>query len=113
MTLYQTSFDWEFIPIAGQTFSDTGSANCVTFGSTPAPTPTATPVPASTSTPAPTATEGPMMADLNLDGNVDVLDVQLSVNVFLGTETDPGIVSRSDINADGSIDVLDVQIVIN
>ena len=111
LTLYQTSFDWEFIPIAGQTFSDIGSANCVTFGSTP--TPTTTPVPSSTATPTPTATAGPMMADLNLDGGVDVLDVQLCVNVFLGTETDSGIVSRSDVNMDSSVDVLDVQIVIN
>jgi hypothetical protein len=29
LTLYPTSYDWEFIPIAGQTFTDSGSANCV------------------------------------------------------------------------------------
>jgi hypothetical protein len=27
-TLHATSYDWEFIPIAGQSFSDRGSANC-------------------------------------------------------------------------------------
>jgi hypothetical protein len=33
LTLHPTSYDWEFIPIAGQTFTDTGSANCVGEGS--------------------------------------------------------------------------------
>jgi hypothetical protein len=30
LTLYANSYDWEFIPIAGQTFTDSGSAQCVT-----------------------------------------------------------------------------------
>jgi hypothetical protein len=30
LTLHPTSYDWEFIPIAGQTFTDSGSALCVT-----------------------------------------------------------------------------------
>lgn len=29
-TLHPTSYDWQFIPIAGQTFTDSGSAQCVT-----------------------------------------------------------------------------------
>lgn len=28
LTLNPTSYDWEFIPVAGQTFSDRGSASC-------------------------------------------------------------------------------------
>jgi hypothetical protein len=28
LTLHASSYDWEFIPIAGQTFTDKGSANC-------------------------------------------------------------------------------------
>jgi len=44
---------------------------------------------------------------------VNVLDVQLCVNVFLGTQTDPGIVARADINGDGSVNVLDVQTIVN
>lgn len=28
-TLHETSYDWQFIPIAGQNFQDNGSANCV------------------------------------------------------------------------------------
>jgi hypothetical protein len=33
LSLYPTRYEWEFIPIAGQTFTDTGSAPCV--GGTP------------------------------------------------------------------------------
>ena len=46
LTLHPASYDWEFVPIAGQTFTDSGSANCVTLG--PTPTPAATPPPTST-----------------------------------------------------------------
>ena len=48
LTLHPTSYDWEFIPIAGQTFTDKGSANCVTAGSVP-PAPAASVIPVSTS----------------------------------------------------------------
>jgi len=152
LTLRLTGYDWEFVPIAGQTFTDTGSADCVTSGPTPTsaptlipsaaptdvpPQPTATaavptatktatmtdtppslpgtptPPPPSTQAPPPSSTAVPMPVDLNLDGSVDVLDVQISVNVFLGTETESGVVGRSDINGDNSVDVLDVQLVVN
>jgi hypothetical protein len=63
LTLHSTSYDWQFIPIAGQTFADAGSANCV--GAVPTPTatrpPTGTP-PTATSTPTPTATRTPTIA---------------------------------------------------
>ena len=47
LTLHPTSYDWEFIPIAGQTFTDKGSGNCVTAGSVP-PAPAAGAIPVST-----------------------------------------------------------------
>jgi hypothetical protein len=50
LTLHATSYDWQFVPFAGQTFTDSGSANCV--GGGPVPTATRTP----TSGPGPTAT---------------------------------------------------------
>jgi hypothetical protein len=28
LTLHSTSYDWKFVPIAGQSFTDTGSTNC-------------------------------------------------------------------------------------
>src|SRR5688500_384922 len=61
LTLHSTSYDWQFIPIAGQTFSDSGSDNCVDSGtvSTPTRTPTSDSVPTDTPTesPAPTRTQ--------------------------------------------------------
>ena len=41
------------------------------------------------------------------------MDVQLAVNVFLGTQTDPAIVARADVNGDGAVNVLDVQAIAN
>ena len=37
LTLYPTRYDWQFVPIAGQTFTDTGSAPCVTLNATNQP----------------------------------------------------------------------------
>jgi hypothetical protein len=86
---------------------------------TASPSPTATPTASSTpeASPTPTATTTPAgpppSEDLNLDGVVNVVDVQLCVNVFLGTESEPGIVERSDVNDDGLVNVLDVQHIVN
>ena len=82
---------------------------------TPTATLTLTPTATATETPAPTptATAGPLGGDINLDSQVNVLDVQLGVNAFLGTETDPGVVARADLNVDGMVDVIDVQQLVN
>jgi LysM repeat protein len=37
MTLHPDSYDWEFIPIPGQTWTDSGSAKCVSAPDRPAP----------------------------------------------------------------------------
>ncbi len=52
-------------------------------------------------------------ADLNGDGDVNVLDVQLCVNVFLDTETTPKIVSLADVNGDSAVNAQDAQIIAN
>ncbi len=54
LTLHPTSYDWEFVPVAGQTFADAGTASCTPSNATPT-IPTATTV-APTRTTAPTAT---------------------------------------------------------
>lgn len=54
-----------------------------------------------------------MPSDLNLDGQVDITDVQLCVNVFMGTETSPEITFRADVNSDGAVNILDVQLIVN
>jgi hypothetical protein len=88
----------------------------------PSSTPTPTTAPTQTVTPSATAAQAdatatpsptPRPADLNGDGQVNVLDVQLSVNVFLGLQTDPAIVARADVNGDGAVNVLDVQAIAN
>lgn len=61
LTLHTTGYDWEFLPIAGQTFTDTGSDTCHQVGDpTPAPTNTPTPLPSGTPLPTPTATDTPL-----------------------------------------------------
>ncbi len=55
LTLRSTSYEWEFVPIAGQTFRDTGVASCVSAPPTTGP-PTASPNPTATRAPTSTAT---------------------------------------------------------
>jgi hypothetical protein len=50
-----------------------------------------------------------LRGDVNLDGIVDTLDIQLSVDVFLEFETDPAILGRADLNNDGVVNSLDIQ----
>ncbi len=95
-------------PTATPTVSPTPTAT-----STATETQTATPVPA-TDTPTPSITPVPANpADINQDGRVDVLDVQLCVNVFIGTVSDPLIILRADVNSDAVVNVLDVQRIVN
>jgi calcineurin-like phosphoesterase family protein len=67
LTLHPTSYDWKFVPEAGQTFTDSGTGMChgnglatntptatVTSKRTKTPTPTRTLTPTSTKTPTPT-----------------------------------------------------------
>ena len=52
LTLHATSYDWQFVPGAGKTFTDLGTQAC--HGTGPTPTPTSTSV--ITNTPTPTTT---------------------------------------------------------
>ncbi len=51
--------------------------------------------------------------DINSDNQVDLLDIQACVNVFMEIETDLEIVSRADVNEDEIVNVLDIQEVVN
>jgi hypothetical protein len=44
---------------------------------------------------------------------VNVLDIQLCVNVVLGSETNPETIAQADVNGDGVVNVLDVQAIVN
>src|SRR5688500_7706309 len=51
LTLHSSSYDWQFIPVAGQTFTDSGTANCVgATGTNPTPTRTQPAAPTATRT---------------------------------------------------------------
>jgi hypothetical protein len=63
LTLHPQSYDWVFVPIAGQTFTDVGSDTCV-GRSTPTTTPTSTP--SLPTPPSPTATPVPHLDDILL-----------------------------------------------
>jgi hypothetical protein len=54
-----------------------------------------------------------LIADLNLDGIVDAVDVDLCVLVLLALEEDGGVRQRADVNRDGALNALDLQLVIN
>jgi hypothetical protein len=51
--------------------------------------------------------------DINQDGEVDLLDIQICTNVFLKFEMDPSTVTRADVNGDGEVNALDIQIILN
>ncbi len=59
------------------------------------------------------ASSPPRVGDLNGDGVVNILDVQLEVNAALGVETRQSILSHADLNGDGAFNVVDVQRVVN
>ena len=42
LTLHATSYDWQFVPIAGNTLNDAGTASCVTGAPNQSPTATIT-----------------------------------------------------------------------
>jgi len=46
LTLHPTSYDWQFVPELGKTFTDSGTRNCFTPSSQPAPVATQTSTPA-------------------------------------------------------------------
>ena len=54
------------------------------------------------------------VGDVNDDGQINVLDVVITVNVILEIEpvTDD-ILFSADLNADGEINVLDVVLIVN
>ncbi|MFH1575119.1 MAG: dockerin type I domain-containing protein, partial [Acidobacteriota bacterium] len=53
-----------------------------------------------------TANQAGGACDLNIDGSVNVLDIQSLINAVLGIGTVP---PHYDINQDGGVNVLDLQ----
>jgi hypothetical protein len=59
------------------------------------------------------AVQIPLSEDINQDGRIDALDLQICANVLIGSEEDPIFSQRSDVNGDGSLDSKDIQQVIH
>ena len=50
-----------------------------------------------------------ILGDINSDGNINVQDIIILVNIILSSESN----SQADVNSDGNIDILDVVVIIN
>jgi hypothetical protein len=50
-----------------------------------------------------------LLGDLDLDGDVDSVDVEICLQVMLGYEQDPAIWRRADLNLDSVVNSLDLQ----
>jgi hypothetical protein len=57
-----------------------------------------------------TVIQGGTICDINVDGNSNVLDIQLLINTILGLG---GSLEDCDINGDGNVNVLDLQTLCN
>ena len=70
LTLHANSYDWKFVPEAGETFTDSGTGSC--HGSMPSPTSTSTPTPIASATATQTSTSKPTaIAFSESDANLD------------------------------------------
>jgi hypothetical protein len=49
--------------------------------------------------------------DINQDGWINSLDLQLTVNVSLGKEQTPNIVQRADVDGNGTVDPSDIELI--
>jgi len=95
------------------TADPSATASSIPTSTTPTSTTTSTSAPTVTSIPSATPGGSALPGDLSLDGLVNVVDLQLCVNVVLGSETDAGIVGRADMNNDSVANVLDIQAIVN
>jgi len=53
------------------------------------------------------------LGDINGDNIINILDLQLLINIILGTETGSANIANSDLNNDGLVNILDLQLIIN
>mgnify|MGYP004443257313 CR=1 FL=1 len=51
--------------------------------------------------------------DVNGDGSVDIQDVNIVINIILGTDAAEKYDGRADVNGDGAVDIQDVNAIIN
>jgi hypothetical protein len=105
LTLKPGSYDAEFLPISGSTFSDK-LLNQPCVGATG----TIPPTPQNTNTPVPTGSGIGKPGDINGDNKVDIVDVGLVIDNY-GRNPIPNI--KTDINNDGVVNIIDIGIIID
>ena len=54
----------------------------------------------------------PLLGDLNLDGEVNIADLNILIDVILRGSDDADLLKRADINKDGEINIADVNALI-
>jgi hypothetical protein len=102
LTLHPTSYDWVFVPEAGKTFSDSGSAACFGPGQ---PGLTGTPVtPGLTSSPTPAATNTPTPVGTQIDpGQTEVFSFNPSADTYVNQSSPTANYGTStQLRVDGS-----------
>lgn len=55
----------------------------------------------------------PLVGDVDLDGKVDVSDVNIVVNIILGKDSAANYDGRADVKQNGAVDVSDVNAIVN
>ena len=55
---------------------------------------------------------GWLRGDVNLDGEVNIADINLVIKIILGTTYDEGTMARADVNSDTEINIADINAVI-
>jgi VCBS repeat-containing protein len=103
LTLHPTSYDWEFIPIAGDTFTDSGSAICTTSSTNNAPIAADDSYTTDEDTPMNVAAPGVLGNDSDVDGDslTAVLDTT-PVNGTLTLSSDGSFSYTPDANFNGT-----------
>lgn len=62
---------------------------------------------------APIFASGDTIGDLNRDGTVDIVDINLLINIMLGKTAAGTYPSGGDITGDGQVDIVDINLLIN
>ena len=55
----------------------------------------------------------PLRGDINGDGSVDVIDLNIAIDMALGIPVDPALIALGDLNGDGSVDAADLSLLID
>ncbi len=53
------------------------------------------------------------IGDINEDGNINIFDLQILINVILNNDNNSGHIANSDLNDDGNVNIFDLQALIN